>query len=77
MRKGQIVVLGKVVYDPAKIAHFDFGRNAFGQRRCRCVFNDRAEEGGGVIGSKEDYGVLLEFAETNDLIRERDHTFGE
>ncbi|GAB3716101.1 hypothetical protein GCM10027592_57100 [Spirosoma flavus] len=77
MRKGQIVVLGKVVYDPDKIAHFDFGRNQFGQRRCRCVFMNAAEEGGGVIGSKEDYGMLLEFAETNNLVRERDYTFGE
>ncbi|WP_461101404.1 hypothetical protein [Spirosoma koreense] len=75
MRKGQTLVVGKVAYDPAKIAHFDFGRNEFGQRRCRCIFINPAEEGGGDIDSKEVYGLLLEFAETNNLIRERDLKF--
>lgn len=77
MRKGEIVVLGKVAYDPDKIAHFDFGKNQFGHRRCRCAFIGDDQEGGGTIGSKEDYGLLLEFAQTNDLIRERDLTFHE
>ena len=77
MKKGQILVLGNVAYDPNKIAHFDFGKNQFGQRRCRWAYTDLAEEGGGDIGSKEDYGLLLDFAETNDLIRERDLTFRE
>lgn len=77
MRKGQILVLGNVAYDPDKIAHFDFGKNQFGQRRCRCSFNDSANEGGATIQSKEEYGMLLEFAETNALIRERDLKFHE
>jgi hypothetical protein len=77
MRKGQIVMLGHVAYDPDKIAHFDFGKNQFGQRRCRCTFHDSVPEAGATIGSKEDYGLLLEFAETNALIRERDVKFRE
>ncbi|GAB3787382.1 hypothetical protein GCM10028818_52260 [Spirosoma horti] len=77
MRKRQILVLGNVTYDPDKIAHFDFGKNQFGQRRCRCAFNDPANEGEGTIRSKEEYGLLLEFAETNALIRERDLKFRE
>lgn len=75
MRKGEIVVLGNVAYDPDKIAHFDFGKNQFGHRRCRCAFTDPAKSESSDIRSKEDYGLLLEFAETNDLIRERDLRF--
>lgn len=77
MKKGQILVLGNVAYDPDKIAHFDFGKNQFGQRRCRCAFNDPANEGGTTIRSKEEYGMLLEFAEANALIREQDVKFRE
>lgn len=70
-------MLGKVAYDPAQIAHFDFGKNQFGQRRCRCAFTDPTISESSDIRSKEDYGLLLEFAETNGLIRERDLKFRE
>ncbi|GAB2521708.1 hypothetical protein [Spirosoma aerophilum] len=77
MRKGHILILGNVAYDPDKIAHFDFGTNQYGQRRCRCEFNDPATKGGSTTRSKEEYGMLLEFAETNALVRERDLKFSE